>query len=156
MATDSKRELILSEVVDLIESLDSIMAVKRTRLSFADLGNFTGPQLPLVAVVGSLPDPTPHISGRQASGSDMFISSLSVDLSCYAMDNENPDTTISNLADDLWAKIYSSPRLETTDYPRGLVLGVAVKPELKTGIWDPYVVFKMACIYKYVHGIGGI
>ena len=156
MAANSKRELILLEVKDLIEQLSTINTVERVRLSFTDLNNYSGPQLPLVAVVGGLPKPIPKKSGRTAGDSDKFISSLNVDLICHAMDNVNPDSTVSSLADDLWAKIYSKPTLVNSDYPKGLVLDVSVNPEIKIGIWDPYVVFKMSCVYKYVRGTGGI
>ena len=156
MAVNSHRELILVEVVDMIEEVSSIKTVQRTRIGFSELGNYSGRQLPLVAVVGKLPKPAPKRSGREPGASDMFISDLGVDLFCYAMDNETPDSTVSNLADDLWAKIYSNPTLVTTQYPRGLALQVDVVPEISVGIWDPYIVFKMNCIYKYIHGTGGI
>lgn len=156
MAENSGRELILVKVVDLIEEVSSIVTVSRTRIGFADLGNYSGPQLPLVAVEGSLPKPIPKRSGRSPGISDKFISDLTVSLFCYAMDNVNPDSMVSNLADDLWAKIYSNPILTTTDYPGGLAIQVDVDPEVKVGIWDPYVVFKMNCVYKYIHGTGGI
>jgi len=156
MAKNSKRELILLKVVDLMESISSIVTVERIRLGFNDLGNYSGEQLPLIAVVGSLPKPRPKKSGRTPGVSDAFISSINIDIYCYAMDNENPDSLVSNLADDIWAKVWSDPILTTTKYPKGLTIDLDVDPEIKVGIWDPYIVFKIACVYKYVHGIGGI
>jgi len=156
MAENSRRELMLIEVVDTIEELSSIREVKRTRIGFNDLGMYSGEQLPLVAVVGKLPKPTPKRSGRAPGISDKFVSDLGVELTCYAMDNVNPDSTVSNLADDLWAKIYSNPTLVTDDYSDGLAIQLDVEPEIQVGIWDPYVVFKMNCVYKYIHGTGGI
>lgn len=156
MAANSKRELIILELVNNIEDISSINTVERVRPNFADLGNFAETQLPLVAVVGKLPKPVPKRSGRQTGIVDKFISDLEIDLFCYAMENVNPDSKVSDLADDLWAKIHSDPTLITDDYLKGLTLQVDVMPEIQVGIWDPYVVFKMVCIYKYVHTIGGI
>jgi len=156
MAINSIREQILVQVKSNIEEVNSITTVERVRPAFADLGNYAETQLPLVAIVGELPSPVPKRSGRQTGLMDKFISSLKVELFCHAFDNLNPDSTISDLADDLWNKIYSDPTLITTAYPKGLVLEVEVSPEPKVGTWDPYVVFKMVCTYKYVHGTGGI
>lgn len=156
MAKDSGRELILVKVVSLIEELSSIREVQRTRIGFADLGNYSGEQLPLVSVVGKLPKPNPKVSGRSPGISDKFISDLGVELTCFAMDNETPDSIVSDLTDDLWAKLYSNPTLITDSYPKGLAIKLDVDPEIKVGTWDPYVVFKMNCIYKYIHGTGGI
>ena len=156
MADNSKRELIILELISNIEDIGSIVTVERVRPSFADLGNFAETQLPLVAVVGKLPKPVPKRSGRQTGVVDKFISDLEIDLFCYAMDNVNPDSKVSDLADDLWAKIYSDPILITDDYLDGLTLQVEVMPEIQIGIWDPYVIFKIVCTYKYVHGTGGI
>lgn len=156
MAEGSKRELIILELISNIEDISSINTVERVRPSFADLGSFAETQLPLVAIVGKLPRPVPKRSGRETGIMDKFISDLEIDLFCYAMDNVNPDSKVSDLADDLWAKIYSDPILITDDYLKGLALEVIVMPEIQVGIWDPYVVFKMVCTYKYVHGTGGI
>jgi len=156
MAINSKREQILEALENNINDIPAIVKVKRVQLAFADLENFAGTQLPLVAVVGKLPSPSPHRAGRSTGLHDKFISTLTIELFCYAMDNVNPDTLVSNLADDLWAKIHSDTTLITEAYPKGLTLEVVVSPEVTVGIWDPYVVFKMNCSYKYVHGTGGI
>ena len=156
MADNSKRELIILELISNIEDISSIVTVERVRPSFADLGNFAETQLPLVAVVGKLPKPFPKRSGRQTGVVDKFVSDLEIDLFCYAMDNVNPDSKVSDLVDDLWAKIYSDPTLITDDYLDGLTLQVEVMPEIQIGVWDPYVIFKIVCTYKYVHGTGGI
>ena len=156
MAVNSKREQILVKVTSNMEDISSINRVERVRPSFADLGNFAGTQLPLVAVVGKLPKPEPKRSGRISGLVGKFVSDLGVDLFCYAMDNVNPDSTVSDLTDDIWAKVHSDPNLITDDYPDGLTLQVDVVPEVKVGTWDPYVVFKIGCVYKYVHTTGGI
>jgi len=156
MAVDSRRELILKAVKDVLESLPAIRTVERTRPSFADLGNYADTQLPLIAVVGGLPKPDPKWSGRVHQTAGVIISDLSVELVCYAMDNVTPDSTISNLMDDIWTKVYSDPLLITDDYPDGLALRVEITPESQVGIWDPYVVFKLVCVYKYQHSMGGI
>ena len=67
MAENSKRELIILELISNLEDISSINAVERIRPSFADLGNFADTQLPLVAVVGKLPKPVPKRSGRTTS-----------------------------------------------------------------------------------------
>lgn len=156
MATNSKREQILEKLVDLIEDIPAISTVQRVRPAFTDLENFAGPQFPMVAVVGKLPSPLPHVAGRRTGLHDQFISALEIELYCYALENVEPDSKISDLADDLWAKLHSDPTLITDDYPGGLTLEVRISPEVQVGIWDPYIVFKMTCTYKYVHGTGGI
>ena len=156
MAANSKREQILEAIKTLMMDLHSIVTVDRTRPSFADLGNYAESQLPLIAIVGGLPSPDPKWSGREYKTADVIISDLAVELICFAMDNVTPDSTVSNLVDDIWAKVYSDPLLITDAYPEGLTLRVDVTPETKVGIWDPYVVFKMVCMYKYTHTMGGI
>jgi hypothetical protein len=151
MTTNSKREQILEAVKDALETVPSLSYVQRRRPSFADLGTIPQTQLPFCAVVGKLPDPVSHNPGRQPGISDMFKSRLEIEMYIYAMDNQTPDSTVSNIADDIWAKLWSDPTFG------GLVKGgFSVRPEIEVGYFDPYVVFKMICTGVYYHGIGGI
>lgn len=156
MANNSKREQIIEALKTNVEDIPAITEVTRVRPNFTDLENFAGTQLPLVSLVGKLPKPVPHKAGRRTGLHDKFISDLDVELYCYALENVNPDSKVSDLADDLWVKIHSDPTLITTAYPEGLALQVIILPEIQVGIWDPYVVFKMTCTYQYVHDTGGI
>jgi len=156
MATNSKREQILVAVVNNIEDIPAISVVKRMRPAFADLENVAHTEIPLVAVVGKLPAPVQKRSGRQTGIIDKFLSDLEVELYCYALENVEPDTKVSDLSDDLWSKLYSDPTLITDAYPKGLALWLNIRPEVQVGFWDPYIVFKMICTYQYVHDTGGI
>lgn len=152
MAENSKREQILEAIRLLFEDLDSIKTVQRVRPSFADLGNFASTQLPVMALVGGLPKPQEKWSGRVQGTVDKFRSKLVCEIYLYALANVDPDTTVSDLADDIWATLYSKPNL---DLPN-TVLGVEIEPTISVGHFDPYIVFKMDAHINYLHGIGGI
>jgi len=159
MAEDSKREQIIQYWVNKFESDDTVRTarfntVKRMKPSLAELGNFTGPQLPLLAVVAKLPVPIKHIKTREPGGRDAFISALEIEFIAYAKDNDNPDTLISDIADDLWAVLYS----DTTsgEKPNSLTVGLDVRPEPNVAYFAPYIAVKMVCSFEYYHTIGGI
>jgi hypothetical protein len=151
MATNSKRETMLNTVKDNLGQLPCIHTVQRVRPQFADLEGIPSTQMPMIAVVGRLPKPVEKRSARVQGDVDKFVSMLGVELYCYALANVDPDSVISDLADEIWRKLWESPTLEFE-----WVLELSVTPEVQVGIWDPYVVFKIDCQYKYVHDTGGI
>lgn len=150
MAENSIREQLLEAVKDQLETLTAIKTIKRIQPTFNDLSAMAGPQLPLIAIVGQMPVPVQKISRRVSGGVDRFRSKLAVDIFCYALDNDTPDTLISDLADDIWAVLYADQTWS------GLAIGTEVIPETQIGRWDPYIAFKMLCEIEYIHGIGGI
>lgn len=160
MAEDSLREQIIVANLDKLKELITIKTFQRVRPAFNDLGNFSGEQFPVIATHAGLPKPVEKVSSREPGRVDLFRSELLISLFCYAMENVDPDTKISDLADDIWAKLYEDVTLEafgTNPHTnQGLTLGLAISPEVQTGIWDPYIVFRMDCTYTYVHGTGGI
>lgn len=150
MAIDSIREQILVHLKALVEGLSSIKTVTRTKQSYAGLEEFAITQLPLVAVVGRLPQPVEHINRRVPGGVDLIVSALPVEFYVYSTDNENPDTLISNLADDLWALLYADQTLG------GLAISVLLKFSEDPQSWPPYIAFRITATIKYKHTIGGI
>lgn len=151
MAVNSKRERILTLVKEQIDTLASIKFVQRKRPTLEDLRNVASTQLPFVAITASLPKPDPHLS-KQVAGDrrDKFVSELEVEVICYALDNETPDTTISTLADDLWVIAHANQLWN------GLAIGTEVKPDAVAGVFHPYLAFKMKLNITYIHGLGGI
>lgn len=151
MAAGSRREQILARIASTLEAMDSIAFVQRKRPSLEDLKNIASTQFPFVAITAGLPKPDPHTSPRyKGAKNDKFISGLEVEVICYALDNTSPDTTVSSLADDLWATVYSNQLWN------GLAIGTEVMPDTVSGVFHPYIAFKMKVLVHYIHGLGGI
>lgn len=151
MAANSKREQITGKVVSLLTGLASISTVKRVQpTGLSALQSYASTQLPLAVVLAGLPVPKEKYS-QQARNLDTVISDLGIDIFVYAMDNVNPDSTISTLVDDIWALLYA-------DITQGFnwVHSTRLMPEPATGIWDPYCGFNIRAIITYQHSKGGI
>lgn len=150
MATGSKRELILETVESSLQSISWVQTVQRQKLTPEELKNFATTQLPLLGVMGKLPNPKEKFRSNRGP-SDGFISDLGIDIICYGNDNVSPDTTISNYLDDLWANLFS-----ITFPKRCKVSGVNVSPNTRLSIWKPYFVFGINYVVTYAHDKGGI
>jgi len=152
MAANSRREQILLKLIDELDALRTIKFVDRKQpQGISDLQQYAETQLPLAVVMGRLPAPEYKISRRDGHTVDMVTSVLGVDVICYAHDNVNPDSTISNLADDIWAALLAD---ETHGFQ--WVTGTVIIPETNIGVWDPYCAFSMLVNITYLHGKGGI
>lgn len=151
MAVNSIRERLIVDIEAVLNEIPSIQTVKRKKLGFDELQGITGPQLPYIAIVAGLPVPEEvKWSGRIQGKIGKFISRLTLQLTVYGLENVSPDQEISNLADDIWAKLYDN-------YNRnGLALSTLVKHELETGIFDPYFAFNMEVEIVYVHDTSSI
>ena len=150
MAEGSKREQIILQIITELEEMASIKMVQRVRPSIDDLSIFSSASLPLVAIESGLPLPIQKKSSRAGGEIDLFVSELEVKLFCYALANVDSDSLISNLADDLWSKLYSDVN------HNGLCLGTSIEPQIQTAIWHPYIAFNFKVILTYTHSIGGI
>ena len=151
MAKNSIREQILVyHEKYLIGKVKSINTVKRVMPSYSDLQQFAVTQFPLAAVVGGVPVPERKMSSRDGSGVDILISSLKIDNYIYLQQKEDPDSTLSDIMDDVWVKCYSNVTYG------GLVLSTELLPEQETAYWEPYVAFKITSEVKYSHTVGGI
>lgn len=151
MAANSRREQILVKVESMMDELASISTVKRIQpTGLSELQTYASTQLPMAVVLGALPVPNEKYS-NQTRRLDIVISDLTTDIFVYAMDNTTPDSTISSLADDIWAKLYA-------DITQGFnwVLKTRVLPEPGTGIWHPYCGLSVRAIITYKHFRGGI
>ena len=152
MAGNSKRERILVKVVSNIEAIAAIEQTTRVQPNtLDDIRRYSSGQMPLVAVIGGVPQPTEHISGRKPGGVDVVLSKLGIDLYVYFMDNENPDSTLSSLMDDLWATLYADQTLGFK-----FVTGVIISPKVEIAAWPPYVAFSLVMNVNYHHTTGGI
>lgn len=150
MAENSKREQIILRVIAELEEIPSIRTVVRKLPENSDLKTFALTQFPVIAVVGKLPIPAEHISGRRPARADVMVSKLTVDLYVYFQERESPDSMISNLADDLWVK------LNEDQTKNGLVISTILRMTENPEYWDPFVAFRFSCEFKYIHTTGGI
>ena len=150
MAANSMREQIIVYVSNKIGELSSIKTVSRVKQTYSDLQQFALPQLPIVAVVGRLPLPVEKVSSRTKVKIDLIISELSIDLYVYFQDRVTPDEKLSNLLDDLWAKLYEDEGMG------GLVISTFLSADEQPEYWEPFVAFRVTVKVKYRHTTGGI
>lgn len=150
MAANSIRERIIVYVKGKVGEVSSIKTVSRVQQTYSQLQQFAVTQLPLVAVVGRLPVPVEKVSSRTRVKIDLIISELSIDLLIYFQDKVNPDTTLSNLLDDLWAKLYADEEMG------GLVISTLLTADEQAEYWEPFVAFRITVKVKYKHTTGGI
>jgi len=152
VASNSRREQVLLKVIEILGDLDSIKQVTRVQPNTVDdIRRYSSGQMPLVAVIGGVPQPTEHRSGRGPGGVDNILSELTVDLFVYFMDNVNPDSTLSSLLDDIWAKIYSDQTLGFK-----WCIGLRINPKVQIAAFPPYCAFSLSTIINYYHTTGGI
>lgn len=150
MAANSIREQIILAIKAELEDIDSIKTIARRLPSKQDLDNYAGTQLPIIAIVARLPKPDPHYIGRSPAAKDVFISNLRIELYGYFQDNQEPDSTLSSILDDIWVKLYS----DTTK--GGLVIQTDLEPTIHQDFWAPYYAFRLDVNVKYKHTKGGI
>lgn len=149
MAANSLRERIIVANKTLVEAVPAVSHTERTVQQYSQLQNFAETQFPVVAVVGRIPIPVEKHTGRDGSV-DLIISRLRVDFYCYLLANEEPDTAISSLMDDLWVKLYADQKRS------GLVLSTEITADENYEWWAPFAAFKMTVTHRYKHGPGGI
>jgi len=149
MAEQSLRERIIEYVIGEIEELDCFNTVQRTLPAYTELGNFPQDSFPVAAVVAGLPQQVDtHVSRRACV--DVFRSALGITVFVWDHLNEECDTRISFLADELWAKLYSDQT------KGGLAIGTALTfGEIPTYL-KPYINFSLTATVTYTHTTGGI
>jgi len=149
MAANSKREQIIISDFNLVQAVPSIKSPIRTLPEYAELTCYAQTQFPVCAVVGRMPVPNEKFSQRGVAV-DQIRSEIKVDIFVYLQVNEDADSLISSVADDLFKQLY-------TDESRGkLVYETTIKIKEKVNIWNPFVAFQMTAIHKYIHDTGGI
>ena len=154
MAANSKREQILHrvkwELAQLIPA--SIKTVsRRLPAGIDELARYATTQLPLAVVLGKLPVPMDKQGGQRGGGADctLILSNLEIEVFGYFLDNTNPDSTLSTLADDFYRVLNADPRKNS------LAISTEVIPDV-IGDWEPYVAFKFICKIRYTHTLGGL
>ena len=150
MATNSIREQIIKYHVLQLKSLNSISTVTRVMPSFEEVLNFAVTQFPLAAVVSGLPVPNEKMSSRVRSTVDVIISDLEIETYIYVSDNVTPDEKMSDVADDVWIKLYSFPTYNALAF--GTILNFTGRPEYI----KPILAFKITSTVTYKHSTGGI
>ena len=68
----------------------------------------------------------------------------------YVSDNEKPDEKMSNIADDVWTKLYSFPTYNA------LAFGTLLKFTGEPVYIKPILAFKITSTVTYKHSTGGI
>ena len=152
MATNSRREQILLAFKVILEGLPSIKKVARKQpTSPEDLKLIAGTQMPFLSMIGGVPQPKPHVSGRKPGGADVVISELPVKLFVYFMDNVDGDSTLSDIMDDVWSTVWNDQTLGFR-----FVHGITIAPNADPVVWEPYVAFSMVATITYNHNTKGI
>lgn len=149
MAANSIRERIILANKAIIELIPAVQHTERTVQQYSQLENFAQTQFPVVSVVGRVPVPVEKHTDRDGLV-DMIISELKVDFYCYQIANEDPDTSISSLLDDIWVALYADQKRG------GLVISTVISAESDYEVFAPFTAFKMTVIHRYKHGPGGI
>ena len=147
MAENSFRERIILANISLVESLSSITTVVRTIQSYSDLQNYAITQFPIVAVVGRLPIPTYKHSLRIREDIDQVLSTLRIDYYTYFMDNEDSDSQLSILLDDMWSKLHTNPTRDN------ICLETTLEMTEESQVYAPYGAFRITSIHQYSHTI---
>ena len=150
MGTNSIREQILDYHVTQLKKLSSITTVKRVMQTYSTLGEFAVTQFPVAAVVGGLPVPNEKMSDRARHNVDVIISDLAIETYIYIQNNDDPDQELSNIADDVWVKLYSFPTYNALAF--GTILSFKPNPEY----WAPFLAFNITSTVQYKHSTGGI
>lgn len=154
MAANSKREQILLKVISEMEGLMPTIkkVARKLPAGIEDLERYAATQLPLAVVVGGMPRKKDQQGGQRRLSADCVIirSILDIEVFGYFMDNVNPDSTLSSLADDFYRTLGADPS------KGGLVTETEVLPDQNIGNWEPYVAFKFICRVTYTHTPGGL
>jgi len=148
MASNSIREQLLAQTAVILESITTVGLVKRKVVpSIAELKETPYPSFPVIYMTGGLPTPlrggavTLRESGQTAS----LRSVLSISLRTYGLDKDAPDTAISSLSEDIWAKLYDDPTVN------GLAESVTVKLQRSTSFFEPFYRFDIVYDIEYIH-----
>lgn len=150
MAENSKREGLILRVIEELGTITWVSHIRRVRPTMEELTNYPGTMLPLLTVEAGLPVPVEKKSSRVPGKVDVFRSDLSVDIFCYALENETPDVVISNYLDDIWAKMYEDGT------KNGMCLSTTVTPRAEKLVFLPYTAFSVNVILNYLHTTNGI
>lgn len=153
MGSNSKRELIILNIVETLESISWVNTVQRIRPYFNErdlLIEIDESNIPLISVVGMLPVPDPRESKLIDSGYAFFTSNLTIDIGVYILASTNYDSQLSSYVDDMWVELHRDLRRDDN------ALMTRVVPEMETELIHPYVIFNMQTIVTYQHGVDGI
>jgi len=152
VAANSRREQLLLALVAALGTITAIKQVTRVQpTTLDDIRRYSSGQMPLIAVIGGVPQPREHMSGRGPGGVDVILSEMRADLFIYFMDNKTPDSTLSSIMDDIWAKIYEDQTLSLN-----FCTGITIDPKVEIAAWPPYVAFSLSTVINYHHTTGGI
>ena len=148
MASNSIREQILARTAVVLESMTTIGLVKRKVVpSIAELKETPYPSFPVIYMTGGLPTPLRggSVTLRESGQSSSLRSVLTISIRTYGLDLDTPDTAISSLSEDIWAKLYDDPTVNS------LAEGVTVKLQRATLFFEPFYRFDIIYEVEYIH-----
>jgi len=158
VAENSKRERILVKVVALVDGIAAINYTTREQPADPkELTNYPVTRFPMAAITGGLPVPVERDSQRPGGQLMKAVSNMGIDIVVYGQYGvtgagaQNPDTIISNLADELWRVLQAEPTLGFK-----WVLGLDISPQPVKAVFRPYFAFSFTATITYVHDKGGI
>lgn len=151
----TKRELILQDIVSTLQrECTLIKTVTRDLIKdMKELMQYPQTHLPVAAVIGSLPETEPHISSQGGKGGlpMKFNSTLTVSIYVYFNSNKEPDTVLSEIANDLWKALFK----ETTR--NGNAVKTTISPDPGVGrLGSSYYGFVFNVKVNYIHGTDSI
>lgn len=154
MAENSKREQIITKLVENLKALPDIRTVERNHPSFEELKQFAPTQFPVIGVLGGLPSPlleANHRGGR-VGPIGPIRSDMIVQLQFVACVNQDYDKWISYYLDEIWAAVYGDPKLGGKNW----VDKITIEPDIQTGFDPPYIVFFCDVTVTYIHDTTGV
>jgi hypothetical protein len=148
MASNSIREQILTQTAIVLAAITAVGSVKRKVVaSLNELKETPFPLFPIIYMTAGLPVPLHggYVTLRESGDSANLRSILEISLRTYGLDKSSPDTAISTLAEDIWAKLYDDPTVNS------LAEGVTVKLQRETTFFEPFYRFDILYEVEYIH-----
>ena len=148
MAANSLREQILAQIETTLSTITAIGSVKRKVISsVSELKETPFTLFPIIYMTGGLPVPLGggYVKLREAGDSASLRATLPISLRTYGFNKDAPDTAISSLSEDIWAKLYDDPTVNS------LAEGVTVKLQRATLFFEPFYRFDIIYEVEYIH-----
>jgi hypothetical protein len=158
VAENSKRERVLVALVAVVDAITSLNSTSREQPADPkELASIPITKLPMAVITAGLPVPDENDMQRPGAGLGSARSTMDVNIIVYGQYGvagagaQNPDTVISNIADDLWRALQATPNLGFK-----WVSKMNVRPTPTKAVFRPYFAFSMTAAITYVHDKGGI
>lgn len=147
-----KREEILVALVTALQTITDFKNVLRKRPTLEEFGTLPDTNFPFVAVAASLPVVEKKIvTPRTALATPVVkhVWKINVGVTCYAIDNVIPDTTMGKFYDLIHKKVYAVPV-----FHKDVEELVDESDDRQGSVFSPYFAFTMKLGIKYHTHIG--